>query len=685
MYLKTLAIKNFRALTDIDVEFAPGVNVIVGPNAIGKTTVLEAVRLTKALLSARTQSESHQTLISLGAASPHDPRQLIAQGLLQDIGAPLEIRCGFQISPTELEQISTARQRVVTNLVRSRMNVITPADFVSFTSSPAGIAALASAEKEVNAGVDKIVKANRICRMDLKIDFASGRVESQDPMGASFLHYLDQSLPPDLTKFSYFPADRALPRGEQPVQLGFQDASQQLESHNSQPQNKYNRLKNTIFNTIIANENGREVLANEFKTIFGGVLKGRELVGAGVSQFGQLSIQIKDKESGRIFDIDGLSSGEKGLVLTFLLIGRTVDQDGIVLLDEPELHLNPAVCRELIPYLVEKYVTPKRMQIILCSHSPEILAGAFDDEQSSLYHLVSGTLLTRVRRTDREEITEALRLLGTSESEGLLYKATIFVEGEHDIEVLEAGFGGLLRLYKLKDLGGRHQIEKQIRSLQDAEAKGEKLAARYFVFDKDDAPTSLNSTHNVRILQWGRRCLENYLIDIDVITDLLKDGDVSKAAVRSTGEVSKVLKERALTHLDDAIVRETYSALAYPELGKGQSDLAGKSFANAGEALFERIDRLKSCIGELEHDEWIAAFTAKCKQRKQELLPVWDSEWKELCDGKRLFRELQQAFPLKMSLLNFKKRVILRMANQQTDSWRAIESLLKGLISENSA
>src|SRR5262249_12907761 len=152
-----------------------------------------------------------------------------------------------------------------------------------------------------------------------------------------------------------------------------------------------------------------------------------------------------------------------------------------------------------------------------------ILAGAFDREECSLFHLVSGSLLTRVRRTDALQIQEALRRLGTSESEGLLYKATIFVEGEHDVEILEHGFGALLRQYKLKDLGGRREVEKQILSLQEAERKGDKLTPRYFIFDHDEAPTHLVNTVNIRLLQWDRRCLENYLIDLDILADMLMD------------------------------------------------------------------------------------------------------------------------------------------------------------------
>jgi hypothetical protein len=69
MHLRALHIKNFRALEDVQIDFDNRVNIIVGPNAIGKTTILEAVRVAKALLAPRTQNEAQQVLISIGASS----------------------------------------------------------------------------------------------------------------------------------------------------------------------------------------------------------------------------------------------------------------------------------------------------------------------------------------------------------------------------------------------------------------------------------------------------------------------------------------------------------------------------------------------------------------------------------------------------------------------------------------
>jgi putative ATP-dependent endonuclease of OLD family len=39
-----LAISNFRRLKNVNLEFRPGLNIIVGPNNIGKTAVVDALR-----------------------------------------------------------------------------------------------------------------------------------------------------------------------------------------------------------------------------------------------------------------------------------------------------------------------------------------------------------------------------------------------------------------------------------------------------------------------------------------------------------------------------------------------------------------------------------------------------------------------------------------------------------------
>ena len=44
MYLAKLGVSNFRRLKSVSLEFAPGLNVLVGPNNVGKTAIVDALR-----------------------------------------------------------------------------------------------------------------------------------------------------------------------------------------------------------------------------------------------------------------------------------------------------------------------------------------------------------------------------------------------------------------------------------------------------------------------------------------------------------------------------------------------------------------------------------------------------------------------------------------------------------------
>jgi putative ATP-dependent endonuclease of OLD family len=44
LYLRSLSIRNFRKLKNVEISFDPGLNIVVGPNNVGKTAVIDALR-----------------------------------------------------------------------------------------------------------------------------------------------------------------------------------------------------------------------------------------------------------------------------------------------------------------------------------------------------------------------------------------------------------------------------------------------------------------------------------------------------------------------------------------------------------------------------------------------------------------------------------------------------------------
>src|ERR1700722_20945840 len=83
MYLRSLYLKNFRAYAEETITFSPQVNFIVGPNASGKTSILEAIYL---LMSGRSfRTAQTKELIREGADSFYIEASFVKHGIEQSL------------------------------------------------------------------------------------------------------------------------------------------------------------------------------------------------------------------------------------------------------------------------------------------------------------------------------------------------------------------------------------------------------------------------------------------------------------------------------------------------------------------------------------------------------------------------------------------------------------------------
>jgi len=681
MHINHIAIRNFKALTDIDCDLNPRVNVIVGPNAVGKTTILQAIRLTKALLAPRLQNETQQVLVSLGAASPHFPQRMFLNGLAGSPGQPIEIRNTYVLSKDELATLRTSLREMVQNIVAARAGLTfsNPALLIQFLNSEQGKNATTETTSEVTTELERIERDKSVV-LGVTMHALTGQIIPANPLAGPLIGFLDQRLRPSLSIFSYFPADRALPMGETNLQLGAPDAQQQLESHNSQPQLKYTRLKNLIINSLIFGTSQGPNVRGEFETIFSELLKGRKINTIGTNHLGLFSIMTEEISTGKLIELDILSSGEKNIALTFLILSTSVADGGIVLFDEPELHLNPAVSREILSFVMDRYSMVKNMQFIMCTHSPEILSGAFSNDDCNLMHLKSATDITRVGKRALEEYADALHKLGTSVGETLFYEGTVLVQGGDDVSFLETGFADVFRRYRIKDLGGRREVEKTIREIQALEQRGETVAPIYLIFDHDDEPTKLQNTIKVKLLQWPRRCMENYMIDGDVIAELLRDPSITKSPITSEGEVHRLLRDTAFKQLDAIAAREIYESYQYLNATISKRDLKDHALSELADFLFERMSQARASMPETTKAVWTADFQGKAEGRRRGLLPTWEAKWKELCDGKRFISDLHKAADLRISESAFKTRITQRMRDTGSETWHLVKAILEDFV-----
>lgn len=683
MKIKKLRIENLRGLSDVHFEFDQPTNVIVGPNAIGKTTVLEAVRLVKGLLLPRYFQEGQQVLVSLGAMSPHPQLNNYFEfsTLARDKNIAIKIKLSIELNEDEFNYLLSEKQQLSLEILKGQMGRNEDQNQLALTqyfSSKEGKERLQKTTVDIEKSISKLAPPF-ILPIQLTIEPQNGNIRGENQLYQTMIILLERRHPPHQALFSYFPADRAFPTGETNIQIGSAEANNQIQSHLGHASTKYQRLKQTIVNNLLLSGIDKNVLQNDFASVLGKLLPGKELAGISVTPVGTLKVAIREISSGKVFDIDGMSSGEKGLILTFMLLNQTLATGGIALLDEPELHLNPAVCKNIISFISEEIIKKNGIQVILCTHSGEILGSAFDRDDCTVHHLRSHNDATKIYEKDNHEVFSALSRLGTSAADSLFSQGNIFVEGDHDALLLEDGFYDFVAGYKITSLGGRSGIEKEIITLQNAEKKGGLDKLNCFIFDFDRAPTNITSTTLVKVLQWDRYCLENYLIGSKVLYDELTE--LGSTDLGSRGTFDNKLKKIALQQLNEVVAKKVYASNSPEGTGLRAKDVEGKNFSEMAEILSGRLRVLKSEIGDYIDSEWKKDFIGKCENKHKELLPTWNESWIKLASGKRLIDDLYKEYTINTSKLVLKRKLAKRISIEKTEDWTLVKSKILDALS----
>jgi hypothetical protein len=275
-------------------------------------------------------------------------------------------------------------------------------------------------------------------------------------------------------------------------------------------------------------------------------------------------------------------------------------------------------------------------------------------------------------------VFEALRRLGTTAAETLFARGNIFVEGEHDAVILEEGFYEQVLGYKITNLGGRKEVEKEIITLQASERKGELDKLNCFIFDLDRSPAGAKSSDLVRVLQWDRYCLENYLINRKLLFDELAELGVTDLGSRGAFEQRVV--ELALGQLTGVIASEVYKTLEPDNPGMRPSEIEQKTFSEIADIVAARLQAIKSSLQAFDPESWKEQFISKCKSRHAALEVQWKQEWLKLCSGKRLIDDIYREYTIRIGKFDFKRGLSKRMKAEQTEDWTLVKSKIRDAL-----
>jgi predicted ATPase len=682
MEINKVKIKNFKRLQDIEFEIKNKVSVIVGPNAVGKSTIFEAIRLAKAILFPRMGDELRNVLISLGATSAHfyqSTLQYDITALARNPNLPTSIKLEVTFTQDEISKLKTSKAEIAKNLATTLLGKSLDdqmLDMRVYFSTPQGAEAMRQSIIEVDNKLETLSPANPI---ELSVELTSNHIQTSDTVTNLCASFLERVLPADKALMIYFPADRSMPAGEISIQVGAQDFKAQADSHLSLAINKYGRLKQTVVNQTFLGELQGVSFKETFNEIFNALLPGKEFIGLQQKQTGLVSVVIKDIESNSEFDIDSLSSGEKGLILSFLLFSTSSSQGSIILVDEPELHLNPAVCKKILPYLIESISKKSDCQFIITTHNAEILKDAFEREDIDLFHLRNDKDISPVFLKDGSEYVEALNRLGVNPEKALTSRGTLFVEGDTDVTLLQNAFSDILGGVLVQALNGRNEVHKSITQFQTHERNGELKETIAFLFDHDGKPTELSSSSLVRIEQLQKYCLENYLIDEECLYDAIRKYAVNPP--ESRGQFSKDLKELAMSQLDEAVTNKILNEYRVLRAGLKTKDIKDKSISDIAKMQLDQLKEVHNKISSIiSSSDWENNLLELHTSKKNDLIPIWENDWKNKCSGKTLFTSIQKKYQINHDPLRLKVELISRLSELGRDDITALHGILNRLL-----
>ena len=363
MKIKELHLTNFRGFEQLDIEFKNRLSVFIGVNGAGKTAVLDAICLFFAQLveGITAGSFSYQINYALIKDIKNGEKLATPDFNLEHLGRK-NLSLGISIK-NELNHAQISNHNNALNVFLKTGNIVT------YNNGGFNLPILInfqSAKKDEN-------------RFTIKYG-TSGVTFSQE------LIYRNVFFNP-ISNFSDFVNWF---KDEEDREKDIIIAKQNFNAKNW----KLEIIRNAI-SIFLKHLNGKIPFSD---------LKIHREVNNGVEFKTNGNYNLIIKKNNQTFDLDELSEGEKLVLMLVCDIARRLtianpslenplEGEGIVLIDEIDLHLHPQWQREVIPALLATF--PK-LQFIVTTHSPQVLSKV---EKESIYILEEGKLVENVPYT----------------------------------------------------------------------------------------------------------------------------------------------------------------------------------------------------------------------------------------------------------------------------------------------
>jgi AAA domain, putative AbiEii toxin, Type IV TA system len=383
-----------------------------------------------------------------------------------------------------------------------------------------------------------------------------------------------------------------------------------------------------------------EALQDLFRTFF----PGKSFEGPVPTPDGRVEFPVSLPD-GSTHDLDDLSSGEKEVLYGYMRLRSSAPKHSVVLVDEPELHLNPRLMRGLARFYFDHLVKRQSNQLWLISHSDSLLREAINLDGFGVYHMVRGER-GRIGENQATKITteaEAERLVIELVGDLAAYrpgaKVVLFAGGgdvEFDVLVVTRLFPSFADRTNLIAAGNKRQVLALHRVLDSLNADA--LGARFYaVHDRDSGPPAERAA---RQFEWDRYHIENYLLEPGYVLRALAELTVANHALADADAVKGALRESARRTVK-RLVRHELQVFATDAFRNTLRIGAEHSEGSVADALRPSIDGARERVVHLVDSELSPSELSKREQQLEEsFVADLDSDaWMKKFRGRDVLRD----------------------------------------------
>jgi predicted ATPase len=679
MKIESLKISNFRGITEVSLDSLGDMVIIAGQNGSGKSCLFDAVRLLKSVYGGYQANEWQQWMGEFQISLTN--RSSDFASMFNDSAKELRIACNFRLAPEERLYI----QNHADELLRERIwRTILPE---AYQWGGSRMAMFATQFREREAEVATRAESEY---PQLMTELAAPLVRGSFFIPPGETPRIDNSLalsivfgtfrPTEIGVIDYHGAQRHYGREQvQGINLNLEIAEQQWsQSSLYNYANKYTNVKAemaaSFVKELLAEAAGvprsqQSSLTNTLKDLFQTFFPEKKFLGPQPTIDGTLKFPV-ETQSGTRHDLDELSAGEKEILYGYLRIRNSAPRYSIILLDEPELHLNPRLIRGLPQFYKKNLGEALGNQMWLVTHSDALLREVVGRESYNVFHMlpcasvpIGASQLKPLSATADLELA-LVDLVGDLAAYRPGGKVVIFEGGgdsDFDQRVTSTLFPKLQEQANLISGSNKVRVRALQETLENATQKGQLPFQFYSVTDRDSGPAPQSASTNV--FSWDVYHIENYFLEpkfiVRVLSSLNIGGTLTEEAVWDE------LRQCAQDTLPQ-LIRHELAELANSALVGAIStgtDPKGADLANLLHASVTRsIERLNVIFTTTLTKEALESREYELRLNYDESLA--DGTWVSKCRGRDILKRFAGKHAASVSYEVFRNLLLSQMKDQ---------------------